>query len=575
MICTQEHSLTEYLTLVKPYVSSQLIDTESWFHIEAIANLLPSQLTNFFGFECRLGTEAAKADFLLCIGAAEVGQKILTSESALCDSLLKEPVWQQIRNFTSCWQNQTLPLHSNVDNIWLEFDVDGHLDQAPIPSCFFGSQTIHAASSTHTWVTQNAIQLLRGHSLPLAVEKQLFKCLEALPTNVYVFQVGLMLARRSDMVRICLRGISPGQIIDYLSQIGWSGSTDGLKTLLEELSIYVERIDLDLDVGETGVAAKIGLECYLTLQPKYEPRWMSFLDYLLKVGLCLPQKRDALLTYPGYVREKNHRNQWPSHLLKLSQFLGPNHENVFMRGLHHIKVVYQSERAIEAKAYCWVTHSLLSKQADYPTHQEVSLQLDNFLTSDEHQRLFDYVTKNESGFVKSETYEDTGSSRYYRHSLIYDPKFPEFSDLITERIREHLPEILTKLNITQFLIAGIEAQLTAHNDGNYFKLHNDNGLPQVAARRITFVYYFCREPKSFSGGELRLFNSTTKNTSKSLVDFQVIEPRNNSIIFFPSEYLHEVLPVICPSMAFVDSRFTINGWIWQVDAALPSQPIDS
>jgi hypothetical protein len=39
-----------------------------------------------------------------------------------------------------------------------------------------------------------------------------------------------------------------------------------------------------------------------------------------------------------------------------------------MRGLHHIKVVYQSERAIEAKAYCWVTHSLLSKQTDYPTH---------------------------------------------------------------------------------------------------------------------------------------------------------------------------------------------------------------
>ena len=48
MICTQEHSLTEYLTLVKPYVSSQLIDTESWFHIEAIANLLPSQ-KNLYG----------------------------------------------------------------------------------------------------------------------------------------------------------------------------------------------------------------------------------------------------------------------------------------------------------------------------------------------------------------------------------------------------------------------------------------------------------------------------------------------------------------------------------------------
>jgi hypothetical protein len=377
MICTQEHSLTEYLTLVKPYVSSQLIDQESWSDIEAIANLLPSQITNFFGFECRLGTEAAKADFLLCISAAEVGQKILTSELALGDRLLKEPVWQQIRNFTNSWQNQTSPLYSNVNNIWLEFDVESHSDQTPIPSCFFGSQTIYAPSSTipdaHTWVTQNAIQLLRGHSLPPTVEKQLFRCLEALPTRVHIFQVGLMLARQSDMVRICLRGISPGQIIDYLTHIGWSGSTDGLKTLLQELSIYVERIDLDLDVGEAGVSAKIGLECYLTLQPKYEPRWISFLDYLVKVGLCLPQKREALLTYPGYVREKNHRHEWPSHLLKLSGFLGQNHENVFMRGLHHIKVVYQSEKAIEAKAYCWVTHSLLKKQTNQPLHQEVSL----------------------------------------------------------------------------------------------------------------------------------------------------------------------------------------------------------
>jgi len=363
---TQEHSLTEYLALVKPYVSSKLIDAESWCDIEAIARHLPSQITNFFGFECRLGTEAAKADFLLCIGAAEVGQKILASESALSDCLLREPIWSQIRNFVTCWQNKDSPLHSNVNNIWLEFDVDGKLDQTPIPSCFFGSQTIHAASSVipypHTWVTQTAIQLLRGHVLSPALEEQLFRCVNALPTGVYVFQVGLMLARPSDLVRICLRGISPEQILDYLSQIGWSASTDTLKTLLQELSTYTDRIDLDLDVGETGVAAKIGLECYLALQPKFEPRWMSFLDYLVKIGLCLPQKREPVLTYSGYVREKKQPELMPSHLLKLSQFLGQNHENVFMRGLHHIKVVYQSDQAIEAKAYCWVTHSLLSKQ---------------------------------------------------------------------------------------------------------------------------------------------------------------------------------------------------------------------
>lgn len=360
----QENSLTEYLALVKPYVSCQLIDAESWLHIQAITRYLPNQITNFFGFECRLGIEAAKADFLLYIGAAEVGQKILAGESTFPDSLLQEPVWSQIRNFVTCWQNEDSPLHSHVNNIWLEFDVDGKLDQIPIPSCFFGSHTITASTLIpypHEWVNQIAIPLLRGYALSSTVEQKLFQCVNALPADVYVFQVGLMLARQSEMLRICLRGISPEQIIEYLSQIGWSGSIDNLKILLQELSTYTERIDLDLDVDEGGVAAKIGLECYLPLQPKFEPRWISFLDYLVKIGLCLPQKQEALLTYPGYVREKQHRDMMPSHLLKVSQFLGKNYENVFMRGLHHIKVVYQSEQAIEAKAYCWVTHSLLSK----------------------------------------------------------------------------------------------------------------------------------------------------------------------------------------------------------------------
>jgi hypothetical protein len=366
MICTQEHLLTEYLTLIKPHVSSHLIDSASWIQIEAIANLLPSQITNFFGFECRLGTEAAQADFLLCIGAAEVGQQVLTSDSVLPQRLLAEPVWGQIRDFTNAWQDRTSPIHTNVHNIWLEFDVDGNSDVTPIPSCFFGAETIQATSSSlsasHPWMTQTAIPLLRGHPLLPAVEQQLFRCLDTLPTGVQVFQVGLMLARQSELVRICLRGISPTQIIEYLSQIGWSGAIDRLQTLLAAVSTQIDRIDLDLDIGAAGVAAKIGLECYLTLQPNYEPRWTSFLDYLVKIGLCLPQKQAALLTYPGYMREKNHRDIWPSHLLRLSQFMGQNHENVFMRGLHHIKIVYQAESAIEAKAYCWVTHSLLNKK---------------------------------------------------------------------------------------------------------------------------------------------------------------------------------------------------------------------
>jgi Rps23 Pro-64 3,4-dihydroxylase Tpa1-like proline 4-hydroxylase len=40
-----------------------------------------------------------------------------------------------------------------------------------------------------------------------------------------------------------------------------------------------------------------------------------------------------------------------------------------------------------------------------------------------------------------------------------------------------------------------------------------------------------------------------------------LTPPQNSIVFFPSSYLHEVMPVSCPSRAFADSRLTVNGWL--------------
>jgi SM-20-related protein len=41
----------------------------------------------------------------------------------------------------------------------------------------------------------------------------------------------------------------------------------------------------------------------------------------------------------------------------------------------------------------------------------------------------------------------------------------------------------------------------------------------------------------------------------------MIVPQPNQIVFFPCSLLHEITPVECPSRAFADSRFTLNGWL--------------
>ena len=583
MVCIQENSLVQYLDLVKPYVSDQLIDAAHWADIEAIAQWLPGPITNFFGFECRLGDPTPQADFLLSIGAKEAGQRILAGQSPrypIDTALLKEPVWQQVQQFTQTWLDAASDLHPNVNNIWLEFDVDGSSAEPPIPSCFFGSHTIlvnpdtaeHSAEHPHRWVPQTAIAQLQGKMMDTALEAQLLHCLDALPVGSHVFQVGLMLARQVNMVRICLRGITPKQVLTYLEALGWAGSLEALSPYLMKLSQLADRVDVDLDVSPQGIRPKLGFECYLQAQPKHNPAWGQFLDYLVTEGWCLPEKREALLTYPGFARERDNRDRWPSHLRKLSHFLGDHREGVFFRGLHHVKLVFHTDHMVEAKAYCWVSQQLMGKPASQPAvptviHQEFP----DFLPPSVAQNLLEFAISQEAHFAPSEINQyslpdgGNGLDRLSRHSLLFSSDIPEaIKQSLLQPFEAILPEVFKKLGMPPCPTAGLEVQLTAHNDGHYFRIHNDviKSEQQTVNRLLTFVYYLHRQPCPFKGGHLYIY-PTSEIKEVTMSHYQPVTPAHNRLVVFPSRYFHEVAPVNCPSAAFADSRFTLNGWVWQ------------
>jgi|CZKS01.1.fsa_nt_gi Rps23 Pro-64 3,4-dihydroxylase Tpa1-like proline 4-hydroxylase len=108
---------------------------------------------------------------------------------------------------------------------------------------------------------------------------------------------------------------------------------------------------------------------------------------------------------------------------------------------------------------------------------------------------------------------------------------------------DHLKPILGELGLE---FGRIELQVTASNDGDYFRSHVDGGPDDT--REITFVYFLHGEPRPFSGGELKIHDST-------------VTPCGDTLVLFPSNSVHEVLPVHVPSRQFADSRFTVNGWI--------------
>lgn len=195
----------------------------------------------------------------------------------------------------------------------------------------------------------------------------------------------------------------------------------------------------------------------------------------------------------------------------------------------------------------------------------------DFLTKRELHALTKYVMEHENEFTPSTVIPDEGPDSAtdvsYRKSLVLY-NLGEYTSLIENRLLALLPTVLAAFKREAFSIDHFDIQLTASNDGDFFKVHQDNSSEEINHREITFVYYFHSEPKAFTGGQLKLYGPHDGAVDLSETTSQTITPRQNTLVLFQSFLDHEVLPVRCPSRKFVNSRFTINGWINSKETAV-------
>ncbi|MFF3013825.1 2OG-Fe(II) oxygenase [Streptomyces sp. NPDC057939] len=110
--------------------------------------------------------------------------------------------------------------------------------------------------------------------------------------------------------------------------------------------------------------------------------------------------------------------------------------------------------------------------------------------------------------------------------------------------------------------------LNVHNDGDFYRAHQDVGALDFASRRrLTFVYYVHRTPRPFEGGALRVYDGATllHADGRPLAwedrAWQDWGPDHDSIVFFRPDRWHEVRTLSCPSGDPRDSRFAVNGWL--------------
>jgi len=189
------------------------------------------------------------------------------------------------------------------------------------------------------------------------------------------------------------------------------------------------------------------------------------------------------------------------------------------------------------------------------------LVCEEFLAASEAELLWRFAMEREPMFVASEVISGTDGGRrddeFRRSRVLYE--LPGVHELLSQRVFEHLPLVFQRLGVAPFTVRHVELQATATNDGEWFKPHRDSGDGEVGTRQVTFVYYCHREPRPFAGGVLRMFGPSADGDDEG--DAYNITPAQNMIVFFPTNYLHEVAYVSCPSRRFEDSRLTYNGWL--------------
>lgn len=232
----------------------------------------------------------------------------------------------------------------------------------------------------------------------------------------------------------------------------------------------------------------------------------------------------------------------------------------------------QTEQAQPVQSQSVSTYATRISTTSQSTTREIApiilpadyVQLENFLSDAEYEEVLQTALRRSPEFVSTTTVGDV--SNYRQSSVLWGKWLPELHSMMRKKIMTHLPSVLKPLGLSSFLVSKVEMQMTAHHDGCYYKVHTDASSETTQARQLTYVYYFFREPKAFTGGELMLHETEIRgNASSSRANSEIIEPQNNSIVFFNSRCRHEVLPVNCPSRDFADGRFTLNGWVRRVD----------
>lgn len=188
--------------------------------------------------------------------------------------------------------------------------------------------------------------------------------------------------------------------------------------------------------------------------------------------------------------------------------------------------------------------------------------IDDFLGPQASAGLVDFALANEARFAPARVHTndarntlDTG----FRDNVSFTGDFGPVIAPFLAALDASYDRIAAEVGTNQFERRPTELHMAAHRDGQQLPRHIDTLTGRAEAlvkdqRAVSLVYYCHCTPRAFSGGNLVMYAMTGGGR-------QVIEPRHDRLVAFPSFAPHEIERVEVPGNRFADARFALVAWM--------------
>jgi hypothetical protein len=128
-------------------------------------------------------------------------------------------------------------------------------------------------------------------------------------------------------------------------------------------------------------------------------------------------------------------------------------------------------------------------------------------------------------------------------------------EAVAQAFRDHVEKSRSKFGM-ESSVTKISLRLHAIGNATSLSLKKEN------RGTLCLIYQFHAQPKSFTGGGIRLFDRRFEAHGKRAGDgFRDIEIDDNSLLIFPNNVVSAGLPVFSEKRSFVDRLFALSGSI--------------